>query len=289
MRPARPDGHEADGRQRRAARDDLPSRQVEAGHERPRRGDPRDGHAHQVHRGQGARQVARRPPQPERPADAGPGGEKAEVGDREPEEVGDHDGRCTTHTPGASSVAPAGAAPPGCLSPHDPPVGAGAGADRDPRKKRRVRPEGHPARIGVELVGVARRDRRPQEGDRVHEPLGVDRARVLDRRRRQAGVMPRARRKIDRRDREPRERHEGDGRPERLHHPARPLALELLPDAVGECDADRLPGKLGEQSGRHPAMILDPVRASVSVVAGVAGRRQRLLLAGSRSASAAGS
>ena len=45
---------------------------------------------------------------------------------------------------------------------------------------------------------------------------------------------------------------------------------------------------LGEQSGRHPAMILDPVRASVSVVTGVAGRCQRLLL-GFEILSAAGS
>ena len=162
--------------------------------------------------------------------------------------------------------------------PDDPPVGAGARADGDARQERRVGPERDAARVGVELVGVALGDRRAQPLDRVHEPLRVDRSGVLDRGRRQPGVVPRPGRQVDRGDGEPGQRHEGNGRAEHLADPARALTLERPPHPVGDCDADRQPGHLGEQSERHPAMILDPVRGSVRVVTGVAGRCERLLL-----------
>ena len=165
--------------------------ELEAGDQRPRREDARRGHADQVEDGTtlGRSRGARQSPSA-RPI-AGPGGEEAEVGDREADDVGVMTSG-TTHTPGASSVAPAGARR-RVPVPDDAPVGAGARADGDPRKQRGVRPERDAARVGVELVGVALGDRRAQPLDRVHEPLRVDRSGVLDRGLASAGASCRVR------------------------------------------------------------------------------------------------
>ena len=74
--------------------------------------------------------------------------------------------------------------------------------------------------------------------------------------------MPRAGGEVDRRDREAGQRDERDSSAQNLHDAARSLASEHQPDAVGDRNADRLPGNLGEQAERHAAMILDAVGGS---------------------------
>ena len=162
-----PDGHEADRRQRRTADDDLPWRQLEAGDERPGRGDARGGHADEIDRCQGtgrSRGVRHSP-------SAGQSRLRRR-GSRDwrsrGQEMGGHDAGAPPHTRGELGRAPA--RPHRVPVPDDLPVGPVPGPTAT-RGRSDVYARRHPARICVELVRIALGDRGAEALDRMHQPL----------------------------------------------------------------------------------------------------------------------